>query len=257
MPSLQYRYLLHENGPALWPEHKPLAEILEIQATTPPIIWESTYQGNPKAGAGSLFEREWFRDNRFNLPLHPGDFQSECVARWISYDTAFKDTTTSAFTARTVIELRPDYRARVMSVWRDRITMPRLLDQMKKDIANFNYDGKLWGCIIEDKASGTSAYQTLLDEGDDKVREILVAFNPGTDKITRAGQAAVWCKNGSVLLPAPSDQCPWLAVFEAELFSVPNASYMDQCDAFSQAVLWIEHLLAEGFHERIKKQAEM
>ena len=60
----------------------------------------------------------------------------------------------------------------------------------------------------------------------------------------------MWCKNGSVLLPAPSAGAPWLVDFEDELFTFPAAANDDQVDAFSQLIIYIENLLAEGFHAR-------
>lgn len=251
MPTTQYKYLLHSEGPALWPAHKPLKEVLELKATTPALIWEGTFQGNPTAAGGHLFERVWFTNNRFELPLPITDFLSQCVARYISFDTAFKDTTTSAYTACTVGELMPDYRMRTMEVWRDRVTMPNLLKIIKQKRDEWNRDGMLNAVIIEDKASGTSAYQTLMAEGDEEMQQLLVAFTPTSDKDTRCQQAAVWCANGSVILPKPSIYCPWLVDFESELFSIPNSSFRDMGDAFAQMILWVEHLLAEGFHQRM------
>lgn len=247
---LQYRFKLHDKGPALWPEHKPLDEVLELRDTTPALIWEGTFQGNPSAPGGHWFRRDWFHNNRFRLPLQQSNFLDGCVARFISYDTAFKDTKNSAFSARIVGELGPDYRLRVMHSWRDRVIMPDLLKMIREDLVVWNQDKNLWSIIIEDKASGISAYQTLMSEADEDMQRVLVAYPPTADKDTRCQQASVWCANQSVILPEPSIECPWLATFEDELFSVPSSQFRDLSDAFAQLVLWTEHLLAEGYHAR-------
>jgi len=243
----QYRYLVHSGGPALWPNHKPLTELLELQATTPENIFEATYQGNPTAPGGSTFKREWFK-TRFDAG-NPA-LINQCVARYISWDTAMKAEEHNAYTAHVVGELMPDYRMNIRSVWRDRLEFPDLPDKIEEFYRIHNRDEKLRGIIVEDKSSGTSAYQTLMKTADANLKRLLIAFQPSGDKPTRGGQAAVWCKNGSVLLPAPSDACPWLVDFEDELFTFPGSVFKDQVDSFSQLILWVENLLAEGHRLR-------
>lgn len=244
---IQTRYLLHSNGPALWPKHKPLREVLELQQTTPANIWQATYQGNPSAPEGTIFKREWFRD-RYDAESIA--IRSQIVARWVSWDTALKDEEDNAYTADVVGELLADYRLVIREAWRDRLQFPDLPDTIAATARRHNYDGKLRAVVIEDKASGTSAYQTLMASAEDWLKPLLVAFMPSGDKETRYNQAAVWCANGCVLLPAPSPAAPWLIDFEDELFSLPAAQFKDQGDAFAQLILYVENLLAEGLHAR-------
>jgi predicted phage terminase large subunit-like protein len=243
-----YRYLLHTNGPALWPDFKPLAEVLELQATTPEGIWLGTYQGNPTPPAGTVFQRDWWNDCRF----HAGDRSliNQCVARWQSWDTGLKDEEDNAYSACVTGELWPDYRMAIREVYRERLKFPALPEKIAYQARRHNADGKLRGVIIEDKASGISAYQTLCSSLDNWLTELLVAFQPSGDKETRANQGAVWCKNGCVWLPHPSDQVPWLVDFEDELFNFPGSSFKDQVDALDQLILWTENLLAEGWKAR-------
>ncbi len=242
------RFCLHVNGPALWPEHKPLAEVLALRATTPEPIWECTYQGNPTPPAGMIFRREWWRDARFDPENHA--HVNSCVARWISWDTAMKDEETNAYTACVIGELWPDYRLAVREVWRDRLEFPELPVTIETIARRYNRDEKLRGIIIEDKASGTSAYQTLSASSEEWLRPLLVAFQPVGDKVQRAQQAGVWCRNGCVLLPRPGPAAPWLVDFEDELFTFPGSIFKDQVDAFDQLILYVENLLAEGWRAR-------
>lgn len=247
-----HRVLLHRDGPALWPLHKSLAEILELQATTPDGIWQAVYQGSPTAPGGSIFKREWWRGkNRYDSSRdNLVRLGSSCIGRYISWDTAFKDTDDAAYTAAVVGELRPNYQLAVREVYRERLEFPELPQVMAQVTSRYDWDGKLREILIEDKASGTSAYQTLRSSADRHTRERLKAFQPVGDKNTRANQAAVWCKNDCILLPEPSDQVPWLFDFEEELFSIPSSSFRDQGDAFAQLVIYVENFLAEGWRAR-------
>lgn len=247
MPSVVRRVLLHEDGPALWPEHKPLEEILALQKTTPSTIWEGTYQGRPTAPGGTIFRRSWW-DGKNRLDVDDPQWANKCLARWCSWDTAMKDDSTAAYTSCTVGELLPNYQLFIRQVWRDRLEFPALADAVRSIASRWNYDGKLRNVLIEDKASGISAFQTLSLQAEDWLKGILVAFQPHGDKETRANQAAVWCRNDMVILPRPGPT--WLLDFEDELFGFPQSTYKDQVDSFTQLILWLENLLAEGMRAR-------
>lgn len=246
------RVLLHSEGPALWPAQRDEAAVLKLKATTPDGVWYGTYQGVPTAPGGTVFRRAWWRDrNRFD----PDDraTQNLVVARYISWDTGLKDTEGSAYAAGVVGELLPDYRLLVRDVLRDKITFPDLPDVIAAQARRCSRDGKLRAVIIEDKASGTSAYQTLRATAEGWLAERLVPFMPHGDKETRAKQGALWCRQGCVSLPQPSTSTPWLLDFEDELFNFPGAAFADQVDAFSQLLIYLEHILAEGYHARTER----
>lgn len=247
--AVQHRVLLHRDGPALWPRHKPPGEIRELKATTPETIWEATYQGNPTPPGGSVFRRAWWRgENRYDAADR--GLVARCVGRWISWDTAKKESEQHAFTACTVGEMTPEYRLVIREVWRERLPFPDLPEAIEAKAKVHNRDGKLRGVVIEDKSSGTSALQTLRATAEDWLRPLLIAFMPGGDKVQRAQQGAVWCKNGCVLLPSPGELVPWLLDFEDELFGFPGSVFADQVDALSQLILYLEHYLAMGFQAR-------
>jgi len=249
------RVHLHAAGPALWPAMKPAAEVEDLKTVTPALIWETTYQGNPTPPAGTVFMRAWWARPETRFDAAAPNLVIGCVGRWISWDTGLKDEEDNAFTVATVGELWPDYRLALRHVARERLQFPQLPPAIEKLAARFNADGKLRGVIVEDKASGTSAIQTLRQSAEPWLTRLLKAFMPHGDKETRASYASVWCANGSVLLPAPSESVPWLADFEDELFGFPNSAYKDQVDAFSQLVNFLENLLAEGHRARKGKTA--
>lgn len=244
-----YKLLLHQDGPALWPTHKSVNEVLHLKATTPDGVWAGTYQGSPTPPSGSVFKRSWwYGKNRYGVD----DLliKNQVVGRWISWDTALKDKDKAAYTVGVVGELWPDYRMGIRYVVRKRLEFPHLPDAIDRLAMKFAIDGKLRGVLIEDKASGTSAYQTLRASSTKFVSDVLVPFSPIGDKHYRAEQGAVWCKNNCVMLPQPSSECLWLADFEEELFDFPNSAYMDQVDALSQLIIYMENLLAEGWRAR-------
>jgi predicted phage terminase large subunit-like protein len=247
-----HRVLLHSNGPALWPEHKSLKEVLELEATTPEPIWNAVYQGAPTSPGGSIFKRKWWRNqNRYNAsPENLQTMWHKSIGCWISWDTALKDKDTAAYTAVIVGLLMPNYQLAICNVWRDRLEFPELPEIMQRWTERYTLNDKLRNVLIEDKASGTSAYQTLMASGSDDLRRVLFPFQPIGDKDTRATQAAVWCKNDCVLLPEPNETVPWLMDFEDELFAIPTSTFRDQGDAFAQLVIFLENLLATGFHAR-------
>lgn len=242
---------LHERGPALWPDHKSEAEVMALKDLTIPSVWLATYQCTPTDPAGSIYLRDWWTGkNRFDVNDKP--LRNRVVARWLSWDTANKDGDDSNYTAMTVGELTADYRLLIPYVYRERLTFPDLPDAILWQARQWNHDEKLRTVIVEDKSSGISALQTLRKTAPQWLRERLFAFQPHGDKVTRANQAAVWCKNDCVLLPNPTDDVPWLIDFEDELFDFPGTKHDDQVDSFGQLVIYTENLLSDGYKARQK-----
>lgn len=242
-----YRVVLHHNGPALWPEHKPIGEVLWLQKTTPELVWSATYQGRPAIAGGHSFKREWWQGENRRFDLGVG---RHVVARYVSADTAYKAGEDNDYFAHTVGELLADSRLAITYVKRKKLEFPELVDELERIAIGENGDGLLRGVIIEDKASGTSALQTLGRAGPEWLQPLLIPCLPTTDKETRYDQAGVWCKNGSVILPYKSAELTWLAEFEDELFSVPQSAHDDMADSFAQLVLYLELLLEDGLRTR-------
>lgn len=220
--------------------------LAELDDTTRSQLLDGLWVTDPH---NKPFQRDWWRGiNRYDASDR--GLVNVCIARWISWDTALKDKEENAYHAYTVGELLPDYRLVIRRVWRDRFQFPYLPDAILSSGGEFNRDGKLRGIIIEDKASGTSAYQTLMASAEEWIKPLLIPFMPSGDKEQRGNQAAVWCKRDSVLLPYPSNEVPWLFDFERELFEFPETQFKDQADSFSQLIIYVENLLAEGWRAR-------
>jgi phage terminase large subunit-like protein len=215
-----------------------------------PITYEQLRRGAwLQDETGHPFKREYWRGkNRYVV----GSDDVEVVARWISWDTAIKDTEGSAYNVAVVFELLADYRVRVRFVWREKLTFPELVPVIEELASQWDYDGLLRGVIIEDKATGTTAYQTIMSGANSWLARLLLLFNPGqAGKVSRWSQAAVWCKRDCVEFPYPSGSVPWLQTFESEILSVPDSEYKDQADAFAQGIIYLEHYIAEGYRARL------
>jgi len=252
-----YRYLVHNNGPALWPEHKSAAECLDLKQSTLPMAWEGTYQSNPTPPGGVVFLRDWWMNQETRYDVTNEGLEVAAIARYLSFDTAMTDRSEMRsnsdpdYTACVVGDLLPDYRLLIRRVWRERVGFPELHAAIERLTDQYNQDGKLRAVVIEDRGSGTSALQTLRQGSDQALAEMLVPFQPTTGKQVRAQQAALWCANGCVLLPAPGMRAPvWMLDFEDELFTFPGGVHDDQVDAMVQLVIYLEHYLSTGFHTR-------
>lgn len=236
----------------------PPPELEAAELELPPRVYRQEYGASFVDDASTIFEREWWTNKNRYDPADP-TIPHKAIGYWLSWDTGMKDKVTNAYTARVAGFLMPDYRLLVRHVFRDRITFPTLPGVIAEDASLYYHQGgpeqKLQKVLIEDKASGTSAIQTLWATAEPWLRPLLHPFQPSGDKSQRAEQAAVWCNNGCVLLPEPSPEVPWLMDFENELFMAPLSEFMDQVDAFSQLVLFTEHLLETGYHARRRPRA--
>ncbi len=250
-----YRAIVHEDGPALWPEHKPLDEVLKLMATTPALIWEGTYQGSPTPAGGYTFRREWWSGKR-RYALEDDGWSNQVIGRYQSWDTAEEAGETNAWTVCVTADILRDYRLLVRDVYRERMTFDVLPATIESMARLWNWDGLLRQVVIEDKSSGKSARQTLGAAGPEWLRELLAAYRPSGSKEVRAGAASVWCANGMVWLPHPGPAVGWLMDFEDELFNFPQSAYMDQVDAFSQLVLFCENYLSAGWEARGRGRKE-
>lgn len=228
----------------LWPDHKPLSEVLKLRDTTPVLTWEGTFQGNPTPAGGYTFRREWWSGR---ARYGPDEFRGRVVGRYQSWDTAETTGDTSAWTVGITGEIVDDYRLLIRDVHRERLTFDVLPATIESVARQWNGDGRLNYIVVEDKSSGKAANQTLRATSPEWLRGLLSPYQPADSKEQRAAAAAVWCRNGMVLLPHPGPAAPWLLDLEDEMFSFPQGTYADQVDALSQLILFMENYLAAGF----------
>lgn len=197
-----------------------------------------------------IFRREWFAGRYDAVDLR---LPVASVARYIFWDTAFKEGEERDYSACVVAELSSDYTLYVREVGAWRLEFPDLLSYMEDIAARHNQDRKLRGIVVEDVGAGTSAIQTL--RGASRwVAPYIQAFRVRGKKTERAREASVWARRGMVKLPAPSPEVSWLHDFEEQLFAFPITEHDDMTDAFVMSILYLRHYLAEGWRARAGTQ---
>lgn len=238
--------------PSIDNPHIDDAEIEEARLELPPDVFAQEYEADPLVKAGAIFDREWFRRNRWRegMPMVDGTAR-QVVGRWISLDLAMKDKEDSAYNALTVFELTADYYLDVRYAWRDKLSFPKLMPRLSTMAGDWNYDGNLRGFLVEDKAHGITVSQTIREGPDEWLASILIPFDPGQkSKDVRWNQAAVWAEKGCIRLPEPSGEHPYLYEYEEELYGLPDSKYKDWADTFAQAVIYLGHYVSEGYRAR-------
>jgi phage terminase large subunit-like protein len=237
-------------GELLWPQRFGEKENAAAHASLGQRGYAGQHAQRPSPQGGTIYLVEWWQErNRFD-PAEQS-LRQQVVARWLSWDTAFKDAEQNDATALTVLELTCDYRLLLRHAWWGKPHFPQLAATIQDQARLWNTDGKLRGIIIEDKASGISALQTLEQSAAPEIAALLCPFSPGqASKQARARQASLWCERGCVLLPQPSELTPWLFDFEDILYKFPAARLNDPADSLTQGILFLENLIAEGWRFR-------
>jgi predicted phage terminase large subunit-like protein len=252
-----------EPGEPLSPERYGPEQLEQLKADlgTPQRVAGQLQQRPAPAGGNVFLEAWWDGQNRYD----PADdtFLRSLVGLWLFLDTAYKDKDTSDFTACSAFGLTADYRLVWRHVWSERLTFPRLLARIEETAAHFNAvpghghpaGGLLREVVVEDKGSGTSAVQSLQFGAPAWLAPKITAFTPVGSKVYRAQQASLWASRDCILIPQPSDAAPWLFEATQQLYKFPTAAHDDIVDTFSMGVIFLEHLVAQGYQVRMGQVA--
>lgn len=234
----------------------PAREVDAAQGDLSAEVFMQEYEAQFVSGATQVFLPDWwFGRNRY-APEAIVERPTRVAGRFIVWDTALKDKEENAYSARVVGEVTSDpdpAKDRLLlirEVWRGRPQFPALVDEIHESARYWNADGKLDRVVIEDKASGTSAVQTIRASAPNWLADRVSAFEPSGSKLERWSKAAVWCKRGCVLLPSPGPLVPWLRDLEDELYALPFAAFKDQGDALAELIIYLEHWLEAGWRAR-------
>ena len=235
-------------GELLWPARFGEAENAAARVNLGQRGYAGQHDQRPAPEGGAIYQASWWRaQNRSDVRSE----QVNVVGRWLSWDTALKDKEQHDSSALTVWELLADYRLRLRFASWQKLQFPQLASAIQDEARRWMQDGKLRGILIEDKASGISALQTLEQSAAPEIASLLRPFQPGQlSKVARARQASLWCERGCILLPEPCEEVPWLYEFEDLLYKFPSAALNDPADSLAQAVLYLENLLADGWQAR-------
>lgn len=203
------------------------------------------------------FKREFWDDKNRYLPGGVSLDPRRVLGRKFFIDTPFTGKSTAAYYALVILELMSDYRVRVRHVWRDKVTFPTFVSYVVDWAQDYNYDGKLDEIVVESKANGPALHETIRDGQDPLTRHLIRAYMPVGSKNERYHQSALWCERDCVELPYVTDNnAPEMFAFEEEIYEAPESDYLDQADAFSMGVIFMEHLISRGYWWRQQMLAE-
>ena len=219
-----------ENNPLLM--QKDPDYINRLKSTGEPWLVAAWLKGDWNATkAGGIIDPAWFK--RYSvLPC-----QGEIVRVVQSWDTAQKDKQVNDPSCCTTwIETRLAYY--LVHVFVKKMKYPDLKRAIKSLAEQFSPNV----IVIEDKSSGTSVLQDLLDETTLPV----VGYQPGTkDKVMRLLSVSGHFESGRVNLP---DSAPWLMDYEHELTTFPETVNDDQVDSTSQALAYMINTSGKLFY---------
>jgi len=127
--SIAYRVLLHDQGPALWPDYIGLADLEGARQESGTPIFNTMYQADPGGLKGQIIRREFFRY------MGDGAIERDFLANSLCYmtvDPAISEKTSADETAVCVGNIAPDATVYLRWFWHGRvgvIDQERVIDQ--------------------------------------------------------------------------------------------------------------------------------
>lgn len=227
---------ISEEGKALWPEMWPLEELEKTRAAVRTKVWSSQYQGKPEAAEGGLLKRTWWKRYKELPTIEKAE---------IYLDSAFKTGVSNDYSAFALWARSTDGHPYLIWVWKKKVEFPDLLKMAhivyNQSAERVGTDTVKLALVIEDKASGQSAIQTLRHpiyqaDGDELPRLPVIAYkiDSGLTKVNRVEGVSGLVEGGSVYIP---ESAPWLDdwLYEHERF--PNLAHDDQVDTTVMALM--------------------
>lgn len=228
-----------ETGQVLWAGRYNRNTIDDFKRTMSERGVAGQLQQRPAPLGGYIFKKDWFRTR-----YPPQDIRGI----YLSVDGAFSTTEESAKSAILVAGLTAEYRLIPIFAWADKVIFPDFVNKIV-EVAN-KYLYNLYGIVIESKASGISAMQTIKRNYPDTLAGLVHPFNPPANlkKEERAIVASKWCENASVIFPEMTNENKtWLIPLEEEIFNFPSGRYKDLTDCLVQLIFMLENELSDGY----------
>ena len=209
-------------GEALWPERRPLEELLKIKSTVGPYWWSALYQQRPTPAEGGLFKLEFFDTFYESYPK----IRKACRF----WDLAATKGVNSDYTVGLLLGLSEDDNFYVLDIVRGKWE-PYERDRIIRQVAELDgYDTK----IRMEKEPGASG-ESLIDAMGRK----LTGFNFRGIRSRDSKMARVNSIDGVASIAGVGRlricKALWTRDFLDELIMFPNGSHDDQVDALSGA----------------------
>lgn len=229
--SLAIPAISNDNVP-LW-ERKHNLATLEAMRASNSYVFAGQYMQQPAPIGGGIIKAVWFGAyddlDSFDYVVH-------------SWDTAFKADQHNDPSACTVWGVKQG-KVYLVDVLNKRMEYPEL----KRAIVDMHIKYPASHILIEDKASGQSLLQEMLYH----THLPVIPVNPVGDKLTRAVTSTAIMESGRIYLPR---NAPWLADYQHQLCTFPNAQHDDMVDSTSQFVNWFrERDTGQAHKERLMK----
>ena len=248
----ELRAIRRAKGELLHPAREGPQTVDGLRNAMGPYSFAGQYQQTPIPLEDGLVRQEWVHFYQ--------EVPHNISAIYISWDTASKVGDTNAYSACCVFgfAIIPDGRTLkrkiyLLEVFRDRMIFPALHDKIlefHKKYENLIRE-KHMRCgvttLIEDASSGTQLIQQLNYEHSTSflfTGTPFVGIPPDRDKVSRMESTTTLISNGTVLFP--NEAGPWWTEFKKELLAFPGCIFKDQCDAFSQGVIYIDNEQISG-----------
>lgn len=234
-------------GEALWPEWQSKEELLKIQAQLDARLWSALYQQEPVAEAGNIIKRDWIKLWKQSEPP-----EVKFVIQ--SWDTSLSKGNSSAYSSCLSLGVFEDQEtghpaAILLSRYREKLEYYDLRKMAQRLYHNYHDDRRDMPMhspaknnpdvmLIEDVTASKALLSDLRSAG-----VFATSFNPQKygNKEDRLRLCLDILENGRFYVPAapPNYTMPrkWVEPFIQSLLSFPSGDSLDDCDAFSQAVI--------------------
>jgi predicted phage terminase large subunit-like protein len=215
-------------GAALCPERFNEEALAKIKKAVGSRVWASLYQQRPSAEEGNIVKREHLR----YYAVRP----EQCDEFIQSWDMSFTGKEDSDFVVGTCWARRGPIKFlidRVRGQWGMNDTLKQVREfSIKHPYATLK--------LIENKANGPAIEDML-----NKELSGILLWEPRGDKVSRLHACAPQFEAGNIMLPDPRLN-PWVNEYVDELVSFPTASYDDQVDSTTMALIRLEESFSSG-----------
>ena len=229
-------------GELLFPERFTTATVASYKKTLGESAYAGQMQQRPAPAGGGILRIDHFQLWPSDKDLPVFDYVVQ------SLDPAYTEKTTndpSAFQSWGVFTHDGKRGAMLLDCWADHLTFPDLRAKLVEEWGavygktSSRKGKKADALLIEAKASGLSLIQDLR-----QANLPAIPYNPGNaDKINRAHQASPILELDCLWIPESAKDrgkaVTWARSFLTELEMFPNGEHDDQCDSFSQAIIFL------------------
>ncbi len=228
------KFLIHNDGPALWPERWSQTYLLNQREVLGAGKFSLMYQGQLIEG-----EEGWITEKNFKYI----DDEDNYIIRVQAWDTGLggkRKTRRSSYTAMIEIGVTADGNIDILDIVRKRMNAPEINSSIVQQW-EFSHPNKVG---IEEAAAGVSSIEILRREHTEV--PIVAIPTKNMSKIARASILEVYYQNGQV---RHLRGIPHLRDYEAELLGFTNVDSSDMVDACAHAF----HLIAGKARPRKRK----